>query len=404
MLFNAALEHPNSIALYIALTRVSAKNIMWPILTEMNTKYDLRAEMAESSLEIKLPNASRIMLVGADMKNFIERLRGPKYSIAIIDEAGSFRSHLQSLIDDILKPALLDYNGALVLLGTPGVMPLGTFYDCTTKDIGYSVHRWSLYDNPYLPNAREYVSQLIRKRQWTELNPTYRREYLGEWVVDLDALVYRFRRERNVYKELPANQTWNRVLAVDFGWHDQTAFAVISYSHTNRRAFLEYSTGYSELIPSDIARKLEQIRERYDPVCVVADTGGLGKSITEEFIRRYSIPIIAAEKRDKLTHISLMNGDFIDGNLMVHESCSELMDQYETLTKGDDGMEDPGMKNDLCDAALYAYWRARHYLGEIPEDIPKEGSLAHGVYLEKKMLEKEIEEFEKQEKMNWWEA
>jgi hypothetical protein len=404
MLYLRALEVPNSIAIYIALTRSSAKSIMWPLLTELNAKFNIEASMQESSLSVVLPNGSRIMLVGADVSNFIERLRGSKYSIAIIDEAGSFRSHLQNLIDDILKPALLDHNGPMVLLGTPGVVPAGVFYDCTTKDTGYSVHRWTLYDNPHLPGAREYVDQLMKKRQWTDANPTYQREYCGQWVVDQDALVYRFNREKNTFKALPANETWIRVLSIDVGWHDKTAFTVAAYSHTNRKVFIEYCFGASEMVPSDIAAKIKQITERFSPVCIVMDTGGLGKSIAEEFIRRHQIPVKAAAKTDKLTWISLMNGDFVDGNLTIKDSLTELQDQLLTLTKGEDGMEEPGLPNDLCDATLYAWRQCKHYLSELPIDVPREGTKAHGDMIAKKLIDYDIRAMEEEDTKSWWES
>jgi hypothetical protein len=43
------------------------------------------------------------------MKNFIRRLRGIKTPGAGIDEAQDFGSHLESLVDDVLTPALADY-------------------------------------------------------------------------------------------------------------------------------------------------------------------------------------------------------------------------------------------------------------------------------------------------------
>ncbi|NJM09705.1 MAG: hypothetical protein HC883_02065, partial [Bdellovibrionaceae bacterium] len=193
-LYRAALKYPGSISPYIALTRSSAKNIMWPVFREINERYGLGAEMVESTLEIKLPNKSVIALFGADMKNFIERLRGPKYPFAAVDEAQAFRNHIHSLVDDILTPAVSDYpDGAIALTGTPGPVAKGLFHDITEgKSGGYSVHKWSVLDNPYLPNAREFIEDLKKRKGWTEDNPTYLREWRGQWVTDIDALVYKY--------------------------------------------------------------------------------------------------------------------------------------------------------------------------------------------------------------------
>lgn len=200
ILYTAAKDHPGSTCLYVALTRVSAKNIMWPKLLSLRDKYNVDCEPLEASLEIKLSNKSRIWLVGADMSNFIDRLRGGAYPVGIVDEAQSFRSHINELVDDVLTPATLDYGGSICLLGTPGPIPAGYFFDATQQGMfGFSVHKWTMMDNPHIPNARDFIEDLKRRKGWTDDNPTLRREYYNEWVLDSDALVYRFTKQRNLY-------------------------------------------------------------------------------------------------------------------------------------------------------------------------------------------------------------
>lgn len=399
----AMCKHRGFTVPYIGLTRESAYNIMWPTLFEVNREHNLGAKLHESDLRMELPNGSNYKLFGADMKNFIERLRGGKYSEAQIDEAQSFRSHISTLVDDVLGPALADLRGATVLSGTPGPIPSGLFYDASHAKYGYSVHKWTVFQNPYFPDPVGFVRRLKEKKGWTDENPTYQREWLGQWVLDLDALVYKFNKERNVYDELPGGHDYLRILSVDYGWNDATAFAIVSYSHSLRHVFVEHVEGHSELIPADIAQRIIALQERFRPVKIVADTGGLGKSITEEFVRRYSIPIHPAEKKEKLTNIRLLNGDFIDGNLSVHSSLTELHDQYATLVKGDDGMEDPTLPNDLCDAVLYGYREAKHYLGEIKEPEPAIGTKRWADKEAQRMLEREAVAFEEERAKEWWE-
>jgi hypothetical protein len=371
-LFISALRVPNSISIYIALTRSSARNIMWQILLKIAERAGIKIEETESKLTIKvIESNSEIQLVGADTKNFIERLRGTPYACAIIDEAGTFRDHLNTLVDDVLTPSMADYNGQICLIGTPSVRPQGMFYDATQgKTSGWSVHKWSVFDNPYMPNARSFVDGIIKRRGWTKENPTYLREWCGIWVEDLDALVYKFRKEKNEYSLLPTDSHWNRILSVDYGWHDKTAFAVVAYNDKAPNSYVEYAKGYSELIPSQIAEMLEKLIKKYNPIKIVADTGGLGKSITEEMRIRYGLPIIAAEKKDKLAWISLINGAFIDRQLFINKSLEELKHQYSILVKDEDGLEDPIMPNDLCDAVLYA-WRESRAHQAIPDKVYK---------------------------------
>lgn len=365
LLVESAVTKPGTTSLYIALTRASAKNILWSILPDITKKLGLVVEFNESDLQAKFENGSIIWLVGADTKNFISRLLGGKYPRAIIDEAQSFREHIKRLVDDVLSPALLDYRGDLILLGTPGPTPSGYFYEVTEKrEHGFSVHKWSVLNNPHLEHAPQFIESMLTRKGWTRDNPTFRREWLGEWVEDLDSLVYRFKNGVNEYQELPENYQYFRILGIDYGWNDKTAFSIVTYSPNLRDIYIEHAEAQGEMIPSQIADKVQALVKRYAPIKIVADTGGLGKSITEEMIRRYSIPIHPAQKTEKMTAISLLNGDFIDKHLFVHSSLSDLKRQYHTLAKNDLGQELAGQPNDLCDAVLYATREARAYAFE----------------------------------------
>lgn len=399
----SALKHERSINPYIAITRQSAKNIMLPALEELNRMYKIGCTFRHSSLTVGLPNGSEIFLVGADTANFIERLRGPKYPIAIIDEAQSFRKHIKQLVDDVLTAAVADYNGQIFLLGTPGPTTSGYFYDATNGKHGFSVHKWGVLDNPFMPNSSDFIESLLKQKGWTRNNPTFLREWRGIWVEDLDSLVYKFRKDRNVCAAKPEGHEWYRILGVDYGFHDHTAFAILAYSSTHPHVFIEKVFGYPELIPQRTSEIIRALLRQYKPIKIVADTGGLGKSITEEMIRRYSIPMKPAQKTEKQTNIALMNGDFIDGRLFVLDSENDLMDQYLKLDKDDKGLENPSAPNDLCDAVLYAYREARGYsaIEPIPTPKTKEEKWQRE---EKKIMEQEEAALEKQERQEWWES
>lgn len=128
-LIDAALDVPNSDSLYLGLTRRSSKSIMWPKFSELQAIMGNKLSLKESDLLVTTPNGSRVWIMGADMENLADRLRGNKYRRVVIDEAQSFGPHLQYLIDDVIEPALLDLQGDLWLLGTPGPVPTGIFYD-----------------------------------------------------------------------------------------------------------------------------------------------------------------------------------------------------------------------------------------------------------------------------------
>src|SRR5256885_2502670 len=77
--------------------------------------------------------------------------------------------------------------------------------------------------------------------------PYFRQNYLGEWVIELEALCYRYHEGLNDFDgelpEYPAGE-WHNVLGCDLGYNDPTAFVVCTYHDHDqtlrvRRAFKE---------------------------------------------------------------------------------------------------------------------------------------------------------------------
>jgi hypothetical protein len=406
LLYDAAYTYRDCTIPYISLTRKSAKNIMWPVMRKIKKKFSLDgARMLPSDLTVRFDEfGTEIPLLGADQENFIDRLRGGAYPLVIIDEAQSFGSHLSELIDDVIGPALMDYDGSVILLGTPGPICHGYFYEVTKlKQHGFSSHYWSLHDNIYLPNASKWLESHKKKKGWSDTHPTYLREYCGQWVEDPDALVYKFKRERNEYRELPKSSDWNRILSIDYGWNDQTAFGITAYNYKMPNVWLEHAEGASEMTPTDIAQKVEKLIKDYRPTKIVADTGGLGKSITEEMRKRYGIPIMPAQKTEKMTAIALLNGDMVSGHYKLHESLTPTVgNQMLTLVKADDGTEDPNLPNDLCDVALYGYREAKAYAHDVDPAPPKTEKEKWTQEAEK-LLEAEEKHILEEASQSWWE-
>ena len=83
-----------------------------------------------------------------------------------------------------------------------------------------------------------------------------------------------------------------------------------------------HSDKVSELTTEDIARKIHALVQRFEPVRIVADSGGLGKMIVEELNKRYELSVWPAEKSKKLDHIQLINSDFTNGRILIEDTVS----------------------------------------------------------------------------------
>lgn len=384
--FRTLKRHPGALCPYIALTRDSAKNIMWEVLKEQDEKYRIGAKFTESDLTCTLPDGGRIKLFGADMKNFIKRLRGIKTPGVGIDEAQDFGAHLIYLVDDVLTPAIGDYtDGWLAVTGTPGPIPHGYFYEVTHEmKYGFSHHSWSIYDNPYFPSPRQFVAEVKAKKQWTNESPTYIREYGGDegvprWVLDLDALVFKFTKN-NHYHTLPTHKgEWNYVIGVDFGFDDADAIAVIGWHPHHKEAYLVEEVVEREQGITALAGQIDRLYKKYQPLKIVADTGALGKKIAEELTTRFALPIQAAEKDRKFEFIELLN-DALRMRTLYARPDSTFADDCKRV-KWDTESVKPKISDvfhsDICDAVLYAYREALHWLS-VPEPAKHQpGTLEH---------------------------
>lgn len=375
-LARTAMSVPNATCAYVTLTRGSAKRLMWPALHRMKAAHGLPLELNESELTAKCPNGSAVWLVGADDARKVERLRGDAYSLVIIDEPGSFPQTLLSyLLEDVIGPALIDHKGTLCMIGTPSPVPSGTFFDATTGSTRanggrWSLHTWSMLDNPHLPDVEDEIERVLRDNHWTREHPQFRREYLGEWVRDLGALVYPYDRARNWVDKLSDDGDWLYTLGIDYGTVDATAFAVWAWRRrVPHEVYLVECWGKTGLIPSEAAGEVKALSERYRFDRIIGDTGGLGKGYAEEARRRWSLPIMPAQKTNKRGFIELMQGDLKAGNIkVVGPKCAQWIDEAEKLQWEDQSREaeHPGFANHCLDAALYGYREARAWNERAP--------------------------------------
>lgn len=373
-------QYPGSYCRYIALTRDSAKDIMWPVLEEINERYELNAKFTESNLTMKLPCGSKLRLFGADMKNFIRRLKGAKSPGVAIDEAQEFGPHIEQLIDDVLTPTLADYpNSWIALAGTPGPLTQGIFYNITEKNAGnYSVHKWSLYDNPYMPDPHSFVKDLKEKKEWADDNPTYLREYCGKWAQDVNALLIKYDQIKNHYDTLPRGP-FIYILGVDLGIRDADALAVLAWNENSPNIYLveeKLTKG------QDITALTEQIKKmmgKYEISKIIMDEGALGKKIAEEIRRRHQIPVLPADKMRKMENVAFLNDFMRLGRFKAKSQSKFAQDSrlvqidYEKSTP-DKLVVKKGYHSDIIDAVLYAFKESPAYTYQEPVKKPKWGS------------------------------
>jgi hypothetical protein len=401
--YKTMLKNPGSQSRYIALTRDSARDIMWPVLQELSDIHGWKGEFTESNLTMTLPNKATLRLFGADMKNFIKRLKGAKSPAVAIDEAQDFGPHIESLIDDVLTPTILDYPGSwLAVAGTPGPIPRGTFYDIAYAGIGeYSLHKWSLFDNPYLPDARAFVDRLKAKKQWDDQHPTLQREYFNRWVLDTESLLIKYSEEKNHYDKLPT-LPWTYILGVDLGHRDADALAVLAWSPASPDIYLveELLTTGQDI--TQLSNQIEAMMKKYDIAKIVMDEGALGKKIAEEIRRRKHIPVHPAEKARKMENVAFLNDYLRLGKFKARRDSRFAQDSYQLQIDYEKSTPDrcvvkKGFHSDIIDSVLYAFKESPAFTYQPERKKPKVGTPEWGKEQESEMELAALEHFTAQE-------
>jgi phage terminase large subunit-like protein len=412
--FRTMERHPGCRCVYVALTFDSAHDIMWPVLEEMNDRYKLGLRLTESKLVVIHPNGAQLRLYGADMKNFIKRLKGRKFAGVGIDEAQDFGSHLQSLIDDVLEPATADYaDGWLALTGTPGPVPAGYFFDVTHgKKYGYSLHNWTMFDNPFMPDPQKFVDGVKRRHEWPDNHPTLLREYYNQWVLDTKSLWVQYNKEQDDFDSLPELgllpdgrvTKWHYILGIDLGFRDADALAVLAWSEMAAVTYLVEEVVTAKQGLTELVNQVNTISKKYDFDKMVIDEGGLGKKIAEEMRRQHQIPVQAADKLRKQENVEFLNDAMRLGRFKAKSTSRFVQDSYLVQVDWEKSTSDKivlkkSHHSDIIDAALYAFKESPAFTFRPQPKKPARGTKEWAEAQEDGMFEAELEGLTKEAEM-----
>lgn len=386
---------------YITLTRAQGKRNIWLDLQQLNKKYELGGKFNGNELTLTFPNGSVIFICGANDETEIQRLRGGKYPLAVLDEAQSFRPFIRSLVRDILEPAVADYEGTIVMTGTPGPACAGFYYEITNDLVpeasAWSKHHWTVEDNPHHPYDAAKIEAVRIRNNWLPDNPSFLREWRGLWVHDDSRVVYKVSELNLIYKTPPLDQL-TFVLGIDLGYKDSTAFVILAYNENIGKCFVIESFTEEKMIPSAVAARVERLGQRFPFSKIVADSGGFGKGYVEEMNQRYSLNVEAAQKTQKYAFIELLNGDFQSGAIQIYKHRNQkLLDELGTLLwmedeegKPDHTRIDERFDDHLCDALLYGWRACRQYFYDPELEGPKRGSKEYWDSIEDEMWEEQL--------------
>lgn len=375
--FKTMWENPGCNVLIAGLTRNSVKKIFWKdIIKKIAKKFNIYnpKHFNGTDLTYSMSNGSTLYLLGFDAKEEeSEKALGQAYSLIVIDECASFRQDLKKIVESTLEPTLIDTDGTICLIGTPGNNNNCFFHDVTTKiEKRWSNHEWTTYDNPYIvDNWDKEITALLKEKPGIEDTPIFQQMYRKKWVIDDSLLIYKFNFAKNVYELLPPGQ-YVYLMGIDLGYDDSSSIIIAAYSEYDAHLYFVYAYQESKLIFSELAELIKKLGKQYGVEKYIID--GANKQGVEEMRRRFSIPFQASDKISKFDYIRLMNSDFMTGIIKVQpEDCKDYIKELKNLIKDKKSMipkEHPACPNHLCDAGLYLWRHCYNYNAEERPEMP----------------------------------
>lgn len=191
---DTCLLFPRTESIFVDITVDHAIEVLFPEVERLLREFRIPAVLRDDHLAFD--NGSVFHAMGLSTVAEAKKLQGHRFKLGIFDEMTDLAANVDEAFA-MIAPALARHEGRLIAQGIPGPVLAGIWYDIcegNQKHL-YSQHRCSIMDNPWIPNAQAEVDR-ERLRLGGE-NPLFRRHWLGQWAYDPDALVYRYRPEKN---------------------------------------------------------------------------------------------------------------------------------------------------------------------------------------------------------------
>ncbi len=298
----------------------------------------------------------KVYCLGAEKVSQVSKLRGSSIKYCYGDEVADWNEEVFDLLKSRLDKPYSCFDGALNPQG-PNHW-LKEFLDSEEFDI--YCQKYTIFDNPFLDKA--FVDNLCKEYEGSVY---YQRYILGEWAL-AEGLVYpMFSREKHVVKgEVEYHRGSRYYVAIDYG--TVNPFAAGLWEMNGRK-----STMIKELYYD--GRKNDRVDNEayYKMVCdligdlkieyIIVDPSAAGFI---ETIKKYAKYVVVGANNDVINGIQEVTKYLNYGLLQFHESCKEMLKEFQQYAWDDKSNDDVVIKeNDhLCDQLrYYVMTAARQY-------------------------------------------
>lgn len=431
----------------VSTTKQNAVQLFWPDFLQIIERDELYkkdgtgivTQINLATKQILFWNNNRVEFFGLKDLGEMNKMRGRRVRLCIVDETSLVRDHLiREFHEAVLPYCLRTHDGFAKYSGTPGLIKKGFWWEGCSEQLDNSKNvRWNLQDHLQLIEDLKEKGKTIQDwidSKFSKANQEtarFKRENLGLWIEDLSSLAFKFNIHQNIFdgpseeveyilKEaifdtetkqkidirikskrylLDPAKEWKYVLGCDFGFGHDCAYVVLAFEKHSRQVRIVECINFAGAIAQVSSEMIKQLNDYYKFFKIVGDTGGLGKGYAEDLRHRYNntINLEAAKKQERKSHLVLMNSAFVEANILVGKDLL-IVEDYQKLVKNDFEDVKDGQDDHLADAALYGWWLCQGFLSTPPPPPPKTPE-QEAAALEDNYM-KHLEELEEEELYN----
>ena len=284
---------------------------------------------------VQFDNGSWLLIVGNNNASDVNKIRGEKVALVIIDEFGHMR-HLKELVQEVLQPATIDYaDSQMIFVGTPPRTKVSFAHELWNNNGNVKRYHWTFMDNPFIPNKDQVIPQVCAMYGVTPDSMFIRREYFGDVNAYDDEAIYI---KKYFKQEPPKDKLYHYAyVGIDWGYEDKAAVVAMIADKNDKKMYIvkdwsEAKKGITE-ISSKVQEMVKYLKDNYkldrEPQ-VICDTNE--KSAAQDLYTTYHIPnVTLAYKYDKDYALDQLSDWFAASTVVISDSAKATIEDAENM-------------------------------------------------------------------------
>lgn len=378
---------PGATSLAIAPTVTKARDLLLPGVEWLNAECGAGIVYRAGDFRFDFSNGGKTQCMGANTVREAEKIRGYAPPFITIEECGTYKPELlKFMIESCATPSQIKWyrNGGrgIGMIGTPGLVENDYWHMQCQGKFGASVHRGTIFDNPYILHPEEYLEMILKKNGWTRTTPRFRREYLGEFCSESDSMCYSW--DKIVLPQHMAPDGGTTFMGIDLGaTRSPSAWVVVRITRELREKqwrwiihVLHSESGMTATV-HDVVAKTAELKKRYGVTRMRGDSAGIGAMTLDTMSQKFQGVHVehAPKAKSKLERIWLMSSMLQTGAMRIYEGAASLGNQMLAIPWNDDKDDHHESYPDHeCDAAHYVVELANQWTKEQTPSGPEPNS------------------------------